>query len=106
MPQCKKCGKKGLLLKLDEKTRLCLSCNAAFVESGKHLTEKITERVNLIAQFDDPKTVVFRCDQIEESANKLISLHKEYFLEPRSELLDVVSWCKGIKQKALSKMQK
>lgn len=104
MPQCKKCGKKGWLLKLERETGLCLSCNAVFVENGRQLTEKITENVNLIAESDDPKTIVSRCDQIEETANKLISLHKGCFLEPSAELLDVVNWCREVKERALGKI--
>lgn len=106
MPQCKKCGRKGLLLKLEGKTGLCLSCNAEFAESGKHLTEKIMDNVNLIAQSDDPNTIVSRCDQIEESANKLILLQEAYSLEPSSELVDLVSKYREMKQKALNAMQK
>jgi len=106
MPRCKKCGKKGLLLKLEEKTGLCLSCNAAFAESGKHLTERIMENANLIARSDDPKSIASQCEVVEESANKLISLHEEYSLEPSSELLILVSRHREIKQRALDKMQK
>ena len=68
--------------------------------------EKIMDNVNLIAQSDDPKTIVSRCDQIEESANKLILLQEAYSLEPSSELVDLVSKYREMKQKALSAMQK
>ena len=106
MPQCKKCKKKGLLLKLEKKTGLCLSCNAAFAESGKHLTKEVMENQNLIARADDPKTIVTQCEALEESVNKLISLHKEYALEPSPELLDLISQHREIKQKALNTMKK
>ncbi|MDI6789796.1 MAG: hypothetical protein QME44_03800 [Thermodesulfobacteriota bacterium] len=106
MPRCKKCGTKGWLLKLEEKTGLCLSCNAAFTESGRHFTERIIENVNLIGQPDDPKAMASRCDKIEESAMELILLHKEYSLEPGSELLHLVRRYREIKQEALSKIQK
>ncbi len=102
MPQCKKCRKKGLFLKLEKRTGLCLSCNTAFIKSSRELTEKIMEDENSIRELDDPKAIVSRCDQVEENAQKLISLHKEYSLEAGSALLHVVSWCRQIKQKTLS----
>ena len=46
MPQCTKCGKKGLFLKIEVDTRLCLSCNESFAQKGKILTEKITDAKN------------------------------------------------------------
>jgi hypothetical protein len=106
MPQCKKCRKKGLFFKLEKRTGLCLSCNTAFMKSSKELTEKITEDANLIRGLDDPKAVVSRCDQVEGNAQKLISLHKEYSLEVGSALMHVVKWCRRIKQKTLSTMEK
>ncbi len=106
MPQCKKCGKRGLFLRLEEKTGLCPSCNAAFAKSSKELTEKIMENANLIRRLDDPKIVVSRCDQMEENAKNLILLHKEHSLEVGSELIDLVTWCREIRQKALSTMEK
>lgn len=106
MPQCKKCGKRGLFLRLEEKTGLCPSCDAAFAKSSKELTEKIMEDANLIRRLDDPKTVVSRCDQMEENAKNLILLHKEYSLEVGSELIYLVTWCREIRQKALSTMEK
>jgi ribosomal protein L37AE/L43A len=54
VPQCKKCGKRGLLLRLEEKTGLCPSCNAAFAKSSKELTEKIMENANLIRRRKKP----------------------------------------------------
>ena len=102
MPQCKKCRKKGMFLKLEKRTGLCLSCKTAFMKSSKELTEKVTEDANLIRGLDDPKAIVSRCDQVEENAQKLISLHKEYSLEAGSALMHVVNWCRQIKQKTLS----
>ena len=101
MPQCKKCRKKGLFLKLERRTGLCLSCNTAFMKSSRELTEKITEDANLIQGLDDPKAIVSRCDQVEENAHKLISLHKEYSLEVGLLLMQIVNRCRQIKQKTL-----
>lgn len=106
MPQCKKCRKKGLFLKLEKRTGLCLPCKTAFIESSRELIEKITEDSNLIRRLDEPKAIVSRCDQVEENAQKLVSLHKEYSLEAGSALMHVVNWCRQIKQKTLSTMEK
>ena len=102
MPQCKKCGKKGLLLKLEKHTGLCLSCNTAFMKSSKEITGKIMEDANLIQGLDDPKAIVSRCDQVEWNAQKLILLHKEHSLEVGSALMHVVYRCRQIKQETLS----
>lgn len=91
---------------MEKKTGLCLSCNAAFAEAGKLLVENVMENVNLIARSDDPKAIVARCEAVEESVNKLIALQEEYSLETSSELLDLLSRHKEIKQKALSAMKK
>lgn len=106
MPQCKKCGKKGMLLRLAQKTRLCRSCDAAFSENSKHLTEKIMENVNLIVRSDNLELIVSRCDQIEEDTHKLVSLYREYSLAPSSQLLDLVHQYREIKQKALQELRK
>ena len=76
------------------------------MKSSKELTEKITEDVNLIRGIDDPKAIVSRCDQVEENTQKLISLHKEYSLEPGSELMHVMNRHRQIKQKTLNTMEK
>ncbi len=101
MPQCKKCRKKGLLLKLEKRTGLCLSCKTAFMKSSRELTEKIMKDANSIRELDDPKAIVSRCDQVEENAQKLISLHKEYSLEVGSALIHLVNQYRQIKQKTL-----
>lgn len=95
-----------MFLKLEKRTELCLSCKTAFMKSSKELTEKITKDANLIRGLDNPKAIVSRCDQVEENAQKLISFHKEYSLEAGSELMHVVNWCRQIKQKTLSTMEK
>ena len=101
MPQCKKCKKKGLFLKLYRRTRLCLPCNTAFIKSSRELTAKIMEDINSIQGLDDPKAIVSRCEQVEENAQKLISLHKEYSQEVSSSLMLVVNRYRQIKQKTL-----
>lgn len=108
MRQCKKCGKKGLLFRLEKETGLCLSCKGAFVERAKPLAEKVmeVENMNLAAKSDDPKTIVTQCEAVEESANKLILLKKEYSLEPGPELQELMSKYREIKQKALNNMKK
>ena len=107
MAQCKKCGKKGLLLRMEKDTGLCLSCKAAFAERAKPLAEKLmeVENMNLAARSDDPKTIVTQCEKVEESANKLLSLKKEYSMEPGPELLELMSKYREIKQKALNNLK-
>jgi hypothetical protein len=72
------------------------------MKSSKELTEKIMEGANFIQGIDDPKAVISRCDQVEENAQKLILLHKDYSLEVGSALMHIVNQCRKIKQKTLS----
>jgi hypothetical protein len=58
MPQCTKCGKKGLFLKIEDDTGLCLSCNEDFAKQGKVLTEKIVRAKNSATTAKDPKEIV------------------------------------------------
>ncbi len=104
MRQCKKCGKKGLLLRMEKDTGLCLSCKGAFAERAKPLAERLmeVENMNLAARSDDPKTIVTQCEAVEESANKLLSLKKEYSMEPGPELQELITKYRDIKQKALN----
>jgi hypothetical protein len=107
MAQCKKCGKKGLLLRLEKDTGLCLSCKGAFVERAKPLAEKVmeVENMHLAARSDDPKTIVTQCEAVEESANKLISLKKEYSQDPGPELTELITKYREMKQKALNSLK-
>jgi len=91
MPQCRKCGKKGLFLKVEEDTGMCLSCNEAFAKQGKVLTEKITEAKNKATTAKDPKEIAKFCKSIEEYGNQLVALHEAYNLQPSHELLDLIS---------------
>ena len=107
MAQCKSCGKKGLLLKLEKDTGLCISCKADFAAKAKPLTQKLmeVESMNLAQRTDDPKAVVAQCDAVEESAKKLIALKKQYALEPGPELTEIMNKYAEIKQKALNNMK-
>lgn len=90
MPQCKHCGKKGLFLKIEEDTGLCLSCNEAFAREGKGLTEQIIKAKNRATAAIDPREVAESCRAVTSYGNDLISLHREYHLEPSQELLDLL----------------
>jgi urease gamma subunit len=90
MPQCKKCNKKGLFLKIEEDTGLCLSCNEAFAREGKTLTEKITEAKNAVSATEDAEQIVKLCKAIEDYGEKLMALHETYNLQPSQELVDLV----------------
>jgi len=90
MPRCNKCGKKGLFLKIEGDTGLCLACNEDFAREGKTLTQKIIEAKNKATTEKDPKEIIRFCQDIEDHGNKLIALHQAYHLEPSHELQDLV----------------
>jgi len=91
MPQCNHCHKKGLFLKIEEDTGLCLACNEAFAKEGKVLTEKIMQAKTVIATTTDKQKVVKHCQEIETYGNQLVSLHQSFKLEPSQELLDLIN---------------
>lgn len=90
MPQCRKCGKKGLFLKIEEDTGLCLSCNENFAQQGKILTERITAAKNAASVANDPKEIAKFCQLVENYGNELLALHQAYNLKPSQELLDLI----------------
>ena len=100
MPQCKKCGRRGIFLKIKKNTGLCLSCNETFVQEGKILTEKIAEAKNKAAITRDPKEVVRLCKVVEHYGNELIAFHEANNLQPSQELLDLIETHKKIRKLA------
>lgn len=94
MPQCKKCGKKGLFLKIEDDTGLCLSCNGSFAQEGKVLTQKITEAKNKAVIAKDPGEIAESCKAVVQYGNELIALHQAYNLQPSQVLLDLIETCK------------
>ena len=90
MRECKKCHKKGLFLKIEGDTGLCLSCNEAFAREGKELTQKITEAKNKVAEAKDSEEKAGAAKAIEKYGNELVALHKKYNLQPSQELLDLI----------------
>ena len=125
MPQCKKCGKSGLFLKMEKDTGLCLSCNEGFAKEGKMLTEKITaekqeadkyfakegrkltekivaerEIKNKVGASEYSEKLNSVCKSIEEYGNKLIALHQAYNLQPSQELLDIIETYKRMRELA------
>ena len=90
MPQCRKCGKKGLFLKIEEDTGMCLSCNEGFAKEGKILTEKIIEAKNKARTARDPEGVVKFSRLVVDYGNELLALHHAYNLEPSQELVDLI----------------
>jgi len=95
MPQCKKCGKKGLFLKMEGDTGLCLSCNEQFAKEGKTLTEKIMETKNKISASKDGQEIASLCKSIQDYGKSLIALHEAYNLQPSQELLDIIETYKN-----------
>ena len=100
MPQCKKCGKKGLFLKIEEDTGLCLSCNESFAQEGKVLTEKIIEAKNKVNTAKETEKIVGLCKSIEQHGNELLTLHRSYKLQPSQELLDLIDTYKKMREVA------
>jgi hypothetical protein len=90
MPECRKCHKKGLFLKIEGDSGLCLSCNEEFAKEGKKLTQKITEAKNKIVEAKDPEEKASAAKAIETYGNELVALHKQYNLQPSQELLDLI----------------
>ena len=100
MPQCRKCGKKGLLLKIEEDTGLCLSCNEDFAHDGRVFTEKITAAKNATSTAKDPEEIDKFCRLVEDYGSKLILLHQTYNLKPSRELLDLIDTYKKMRESA------
>ena len=94
MPQCKKCGKKGLFLKIEGDTGLCLACNERFAQEGKILTQKIIEAKNEATATKDAKKLVSLCKSIEAHGNDLVAL------QPSQELLDLIGTYKKMREQA------
>jgi hypothetical protein len=97
MPKCGKCGKKGLFLKIEEDTGLCLSCNELFAQEGKVFTERITSAKNKVGSAKDPKDIAKLCQMVENYGNELLALHQSYNLHPSQELLDLIASYKKIR---------
>jgi len=100
MPQCKKCGKKSLFLKIEEDTGLCLSCNENFAQEGKVLTEKIIEAKNKVSTAKETEKIASLCKSIEQHGNELLTLHRSYKLQPSQELLDLIDTYKKMREVA------
>lgn len=100
MPQCQKCRKKGLFLKIKKDTCLCFSCYEEFIQEGKILTEKIAEAKNKATIAMDPKEVVKLCKVVEHFGNELVAFHQANNLEPSQELLDLIETHKKIRELA------
>jgi hypothetical protein len=99
MPQCRKCGKKGLFLKIEEDTGMCLSCNEDFAKEGKILTEKIIEAKNKARTAKDPEGVAKFSHLVVDYGNELLALHRSYHLEPSQELVDLIETHKKMGEK-------
>jgi hypothetical protein len=91
MPQCISCGKKGLFLKIEEDSKLCLSCNEAFAHEGKSLTEKITGAKNKATTSKDPAEVAEGSRAVVRFGNELVALHERFHLRPSQELLELIA---------------
>ena len=100
MPQCKKCGKKGLFLKIEDDTGLCLACNEEFSGQGKRLTQAITESKNQVTRTKDPGEIVKFCQAVESRGRELLDLHGRFGLQPSQELLDLIQTYRKMRELA------
>lgn len=100
MRRCRKCGKKGFFLKIEEDTGLCLSCNEKFAQEGKIFTERITAAKNAASIAKDPKEIAKFCQLVENYGNDLLALHQAYNLQPSQELLDLIEAYKKMRVSA------
>jgi len=100
MPQCQKCGKKGLFLKIEGDTGLCLACNERFAQEGKILTQKIIEAKNEANASKEAEKLASLCKSIEDYGNDLVALHQAYNLQPSQELLDLIGTYKKMGEEA------
>ncbi|MEW5722737.1 MAG: hypothetical protein AB1896_06495 [Thermodesulfobacteriota bacterium] len=100
MPQCHKCGKKGLFLKIEGDTGLCLACNEEFARKGKVLTRAITEAKGRADQAQDPAAAAGFGREIEARGRELLDLHQVYKLQPSQELLDLIEKYRPQREKA------
>jgi hypothetical protein len=100
MPQCTKCGKRGLLLKIERDTGLCRSCREEFNARSRGLTEKITAAKNEVNLTKDPGEIRKLCHAIESYGNDLIALQLDYTLQPSQELLDLIDAYTKLKELA------
>jgi type II secretory ATPase GspE/PulE/Tfp pilus assembly ATPase PilB-like protein len=100
MPQCRKCGKKGIFLKIEADTRLCLSCKEEYNSRSRVLTEKITAAKNEVSLTKDPTRVMDLCKTVEDHGYELVTLQLDYLLQPSQELLDLIEAYQKIKEMA------
>ena len=105
MPQCRKCGKKSLFLKIEKDTGLCLSCNERFAQEGKVFTERIIAAKNAASIAKYPKEIAKFCRQVENYGDELLALHQAYNLHPSQELLDLVEDYKKMRVSAEREFQ-
>lgn len=90
MPHCNSCGKKGLFLKIEADSGLCLTCNEAFASRGKRLTRKITEAKQAAMTAKEPAAIQAACQTLVGEGEKLIRLHEAFQLPPSQELLELI----------------
>lgn len=105
MPLCKRCGKKGFFLRLEDKTGLCLSCKEEFNKKGRFLTEKITQAKNRAMLAKDPEEIIECCKEIDFYGNELISLQLAFTLQPSPELVDLMDAYKKVKEVAEKRLR-
>jgi len=96
MPECKKCHKRGLFLKIEGDSGLCLACNETFAKEGKDLTQKIMDAKTKVSAATDPQEKASAAKDIEKYGNELLALHRSYNLQPSQALLDLIETYKNM----------
>jgi len=104
-PRCKKCHAKGLFLKLDKETGLCVSCKEEYTKKSRHLVERITAAKHRAALAADPVEITEACKELELYGNELISLQLLYTLHPSLELADFLEAYQKTREMAEKTMQ-
>ena len=102
MPKCSSCGKRGLFLKMEKDTGLCLECNEQFAKAGKELTEKITQAKYAASVNTKPADIEQYCKDILRFGNELIQLHNRFNIEPSNELLDLITTYKKMRESVVN----
>ena len=106
MPQCNRCGKRGLFLKIDNDMGLCRSCKEDFREKSRVLTEKIVAAKNEATLSKEPDRIIELCDSIDFYGKQLVALQLDYTLQPGQELLDLMEAYKKVRQLAVKDVVK
>ena len=72
MPECKWCGRKGMLLRLSKESGLCKTCHQTVIPDVYKRMEAAREALNLLETSKDLDTKIQNCSKIIENAQILV----------------------------------